>query len=44
MENFSLIEIIVRWIKDPSSLTEEELKYVESRFKQYTAPLPTNNK
>lgn len=44
MENFSLIEIIVRWIEDPSSLTEEELKYVKRRFKQYTAPLPTNNK
>jgi len=43
-KEYSLIELIVKRDKDPSSLTEEESTYLDHCFKQYLKPLPNNKK
>ena len=36
----SLIDIIVRMVKDPDSLSQEDWDYANSIFNTYLAPLP----
>lgn len=43
-KEYSLIELIVKRDKDPSSLTEEESTYLDRCLKQYLKPLPKNKK